>query len=433
MSWMERLYTPLLWLLLPLALLRLLWRSRRVPAYRQRWRERLAFYPVAPSPAAVWLHAVSVGEVQAAQPLIRHLRDRDAANGVLVTTTTPTGAQRLAGLFSEPVPHLYTPFDLPPVVRRFLDRVRPRLVVVMETEVWPNLLKECAARRIPVILANARLSERSASGYARLGRFARATFGRFALVAAQSASDAARLQRLGVPGERLRVTGSAKFDLHLPGSLRERAEVMRRTWGSERPVWVAASTHDGEEELLLAAHRWVRAQWPTALLVLVPRHPERFERVASLVLRQGWALARRSRPEPCSAKTGVFLGDSMGELPVFLAAADAAFIGGSLVPVGGHNLVEAAAVGVPAAIGPHSFNFASVTETLIQAGAAVQVADARALARQITAWLGDAAERARIGENGLWVVAENRGATQRLIELVEEQLAGERQRPAGGS
>lgn len=433
MPWLERLYTPLLWLVLPLALLRLLWRSRRVPAYRQRWGERLAVYRETPPHARVWLHAVSVGEVQAAQPLIRHLRERDGASGVLVTTTTPTGAQRLASLFSEPVPHLYTPFDLPPVVRRFLDRVRPRVVVVMETEVWPNLLKECAARGIPVILANARMSQRSAVGYARLGRFAQNTFARFAFVAAQSAADAARLQRLGVPAERIRVTGSAKFDLHLPGSLRERAEVMRRTWGIERPVWVAASTHEGEEELLLAAHRWVREQWPAALLVLAPRHPERFDRVASLVVRQGWALARRSRGEPCAPETGVFLGDSMGELPVFLAAADAAFIGGSLVPVGGHNLVEAAAVGAPAVIGPQAFNFATVTETLVRAGAAVQVADARALARQITAWLGDAAERARIGENGLWVVAENRGATQRLIELVEEQLAGDPQRPACGS
>ncbi len=419
---MERLYRFLLWMLVPVALLRLLWRSRRLPAYRQRWRERLGLYAATPPRAEVWIHAVSVGEVQAAQPLIKHLLGREPRVSVLVTTTTPTGGERLATLFAVPVPHLYTPFDLPPVVSRFLDRVRPRLVILVETEVWPNILRACNAHGTPVILANARMSERSARGYARLGRFARETFARLDLVAAQSDADAERIVALGTPAERVQVTGSVKFDLRLPASVRERAEVMRRAWGSGRSVWVAASTHEGEEEALLEAHREIRRRWPTALLVLVPRHPERFERVAALVRRQGWALARRSAGASGEPETSVFLGDSMGELPVFLAAADVAFIGGSLVPVGGHNLVEAAALGVPSIVGPHIFNFASVTEILIAAQAAVQVVDPPALAKQIAAWLGDAAERARVGENGLRVVAENRGATERLIGLVEKQL-----------
>ncbi|MBK1701753.1 lipid IV(A) 3-deoxy-D-manno-octulosonic acid transferase [Thiococcus pfennigii] len=419
---MERLYNLLLWLLTPAALLRLLWRSRRLPAYRQRWRERLARYDRPPPQAEVWLHAVSVGEVQAAQPLIRHLCAGDPPRRLLVTTTTPTGAERLAGLSPEPIPHLYTPFDLKPVIARFLDRVRPRLVVIMETEVWPNLLRACEARGIPVILANARLSERSARGYARLGRFAGETFARFHCIAAQAEADAARFRALGAPPDRVCVTGSVKFDLRLPASLIERAEVMRRHWGSERPVWVAASTHAGEEEQVLAAHAQVRRQWPAALLVLVPRHPERFERVAALVARRGLTLVRRSAELPCTPETAVFLGDSMGELPAFLAAADAAFIGGSLVAVGGHNPVEAAALGIPVVIGPHVFNFASITENLLAEEAAVQVADARALGRQIAIWLGDATERARIGENGQRVVASNRGATQRLIALVDERL-----------
>jgi 3-deoxy-D-manno-octulosonic-acid transferase len=419
---MQSLYSSLLYIALPFALLRLLWRSRRLPAYRQRWGERLGYYQPGSLRAGVWVHAVSVGEVQAAQPLIRHLLDRYPDQGVMVTTTTPTGSARLKALFGERVHHVYAPYDLKPAVERFLDAVTPRLVLIMETEVWPNILAACERRAIPVILANARLSQRSALGYARLGGFTRATFSRFALIAAQAQTDAARFVELGAPPKRVKVTGSIKFDLHLPASLREQAEVMRRLWGSERPVWVAASTHEGEEERLLAVHRQVRAALPDALLVLVPRHPDRFERVAALVSREGLTLARRSTGDPCAADTAVFLGDTMGELQVFVAAADIAFFGGSLVKIGGHNLLEAAAVGVPSIIGPHSFNFATITRLMVEEGAAVQVADGVGLARQLRAWLGDAAERARVGENALRVMAENRGALPRLLALVDRQI-----------
>jgi 3-deoxy-D-manno-octulosonic-acid transferase len=420
---MARLYTLLLYLLMPLALLRLLWRSRRSPGYRERWRERIGLYGDRRLDAEVWVHAVSVGEVQAAAPLLKHLIQRHP-HGVLVTTTTPTGAQRLRDLFEDRVRHVYTPYDLPPVMGRFLDAVGPRLVLVMETEIWPNMLAACAARRIPVVLANARLSARSAQGYARLGRLTRETFGRFAAIAAQGSADAARFRALGAPAERIEVTGNLKFDLRLPASLMERAEVMRRDWGTERPVWVAASTHEGEEEQVLAAHRAVRSHRPDALLVLVPRHPERFERVAALVSRQGFALVRRSAQAPCAAHTAVYLGDTMGELPVLIAAGDAAFIGGSLVPVGGHNLLEAAAAGVPVAIGPAVFNFAEITALLIAEQAAVQVADTAELARVMTEWLGDAALRARIGENGRRVVEQNRGALDRLMALIDRLAPG---------
>lgn len=415
---MARLYTLLLYLLLPLALLRLLWRSRRSPGYRERWLERLGLYGDRPLEAAVWLHAVSVGEVQAAAPLLRHLIAHHP-RGVVVTTTTPTGAKRLRDLFEDRVRQVYTPYDLPPVMGRFLDAVRPDLVLVMETEIWPNMLRACAARGVPVVLANARLSARSAQGYARLGGLTRETLGRFTAIAAQGSEDAARFRALGVPAERVEVTGNLKFDLRLPASLVERAEVMRRDWGTERPVWVAASTHEGEEEPILAAHREIRAHRPDALLVLVPRHPERFERVAGLVARQGLALARRSAHTRCTGEVAVYLGDTMGELPVLLAAADAAFIGGSLVPVGGHNLLEAAAAGVPVAIGPEVFNFAEITALLVAERAAVQVADASELARVMTEWLGDAALRAAIGENGRRVVEQNRGALERLLRLIE--------------
>jgi 3-deoxy-D-manno-octulosonic-acid transferase len=430
---MHRLYNALVWLVTPIALARLFWRSRRTPAYRQRWGERLGLYRTPPPRAEVWLHAVSVGEVQAAQPLIRHLLGGRRPRTLIVTTTTPTGAQRLAASFSGAVAHRYTPFDLPSVIKRFLDHVQPRLVVVMETEIWPNILGACEQRGIPLVLANARLSERSARGYARLGRFSRDTFARITCIAAQDETGAARFRALGAPPERVRVTGSIKFDLRVPASLTERAEVMRRYWGPARPLWVAASTHAGEEEQIIAAHRRVLEQWPSALLVLVPRHPERFDRVAALVTRRGLPMARRSDGAACSAETTVFLGDSMGELQVFLAAADAAFIGGSLVPVGGHNPVEAAAFGIPIAIGPHVFNFSSVVDHLLMEQGAAKVEDGQALGEQIAAWLGDAAERARVGENGLRVVAANRGATERLTALIDALLVNDALHPTAGA
>lgn len=415
------LYTLLLRLLLPLALVRLLWRSLRAPAYRRRIGERLALKGSAPGPADVWVHAVSVGEVQAAAPLIRHLLTRDPPQRVLVTTTTPTGAARVEDLFGAAVTHRYTPFDLPGMVGRFLDAVRPRLILVMETEIWPNTLAEAERRGIPVVLANARLSTRSARGYGRLQPLTRETLNRFHRIAAQGAADARRFLELGAAPERVEVTGSIKFDQRLPASLQEQSEVLRRIWAG-RPVWVAASTHEGEEEPVLEAHRRVRARLPGALLVLVPRHPERFDRVADLVARAGLTLVRRSSRAGCGPETAVLLGDTMGELPVFLAAADAAFIGGSLVPVGGHNPLEAAAVGVPVATGPQVFNFAAIVELLVSEDAAVLVQDVEGLGALMTRWLADAAERARVGENGRRVVEQNRGALGRLIDLIEPRL-----------
>lgn len=415
-------YTLLLRLLLPLALIRLYWRGIRAPAYRRRVAERLACGASPAPPADCWIHAVSVGEVQAALPLIRHLLHADPPLGVLVTTTTPTGAERLASLLGNQVIHRYMPFDLPEVVERFLEQVRPRLVVVMETEIWPNMLARCERRGIPVILANARLSERSARGYSRLGRLTAETLCRFDLIAAQTTVEGERFADLGADPARIRVTGSIKFDQTPPADAIDRAEVFRRAWGVGRPVWVAASTHEGEETQVLAAHRLIRNQVPDALLVLVPRHPERFDRVAGLIDREGFRLVRRSSGAGCDGATEVFLGDSMGELAAFIAAAEAAFIGGSLVPVGGHNLLEAAAAGVPALTGPHVFNFSAITELLVNREAASIVDGPEQMARILTRWLTDATERARIGENGRQVVDENRGALARLLESIDALL-----------
>jgi 3-deoxy-D-manno-octulosonic-acid transferase len=407
---------------MPLVLLRLLWRSLKAPAYRQRWAERFGRFPPPSQIGGIWIHAVSVGEAQAVQPLIRRLLQRQQAGSLVVTTTTPTGSARVRELFADQVFHVYFPFDLPWAVRGFLDRVRPSLAVLVETEVWPNLLAECNRRRIPVLLANGRLSERSARGYRRLGSLSRQTFARFSAVAAQSEADAQRFASVGVPLERLTVTGSIKFDQSIRGSVKEQAEVVRREWGVDRPVWVAASTHEGEEEWVLEAHEQVLRALPDALLVLVPRHPERFDRVAQLVQRRGLAMWRRTqRTRPPSA-TAVFVGDTMGELSVFLAAADAAFVGGSLLPVGGHNVLEPAALGVPVAFGPHMFNFAQISRMLLEAGAAEQVDDAAGLGETMQRWLGNASLRARVGENGRRVVEANRGALERVLRLVDDLL-----------
>ncbi|WP_456373550.1 lipid IV(A) 3-deoxy-D-manno-octulosonic acid transferase [Thiolapillus sp.] len=419
---MRTLYTLALYLLLPGVLLRLLWRSRRAPAYRERWRERFGRVNARVPAGGVWIHAVSVGEVQAIEPLVRHLREQYPTLALMITTSTPTGSERVKLLFGADVFHSYCPYDLPFAIRAFLGRVQPRMLIMVETEIWPNLLALCEQQGIPTLLANGRLSSRSARGYARLGRFSRQVFSAIRAVAAQSEADAQRFISLGVPAQRVRVTGSIKFDMRIPASVQEQIQVLRRTWG-DRPVWVAASTHEGEDEQILTAHRKLLQEVPAALLVLVPRHPERFDRVAALVARHGFVLCRRSLDQSCTEAVQVFLGDTMGELPVFLGGADVAFIGGSLVKIGGHNMLEAAAQGVPVVFGPHVFNFSAIARLLRDREAGVMVDNAAGLAEQVGAWLQDASERSRIGENGRQVVEENRGALQRLVRQVDTLLA----------
>jgi 3-deoxy-D-manno-octulosonic-acid transferase len=293
----------------------------------------------------------------------------------------------------------------------------------METEIWPNILRACRARGVRTLLANARLSQRSANGYARLGAFTREVLGDLSAIAAQAEDDARRFIALGADPDRVRVTNSIKFDVKLPASVLEQGEVVQRCWGENRPVWVAASTHEGEEEQVLDAHQRVLATVGRALLVLVPRHPERFERAAQLCERRGLNTVRRSENRPCGPDTRVFLGDSMGELPMFLAGADLAFVGGSLVPHGGHNVLEPAALGVPVLFGPHMFNFAAISALLLDAGAAVEVDSAEELGAIVANWLSDAQERSRYGENGRRVVEQNRGALDRLTALIDDLLA----------
>jgi 3-deoxy-D-manno-octulosonic-acid transferase len=415
-------YTAVQLLALPAVLVRLVLRARRNRAYVRDLGQRFGLHAPRFARAPVWVHAVSVGEAQAAVPLVREVLRRHPQLPLLMTTTTPTGRDRVRAAFGDAVVHRYLPYDLPPLVSLFLDRVRPGLLVVMETELWPNLFAACAARDVPILLANLRLSDRSARGYRAVGALTREMLGRVTAIAAQSEEDAARVLALGAPVDAVEVTGSVKFDLHVAASLREEAQVLRRRFGTDRSVFIAASTHDGEDAQILDAYAAVLEQLPRCLLVLVPRHPERFTAAAALCRRRGFATALRSRSQTAFDTVDVFVGDSMGELPLFYAASDVAFVGGSLVPTGGHNLLEPAALGLPVLFGPYVFNFAEISRLLLEAGAAWQVADARGLAEHALALLKDANLRHNAGDRGRQLVERHRGARDRLMTLIEHCL-----------
>ncbi|MBS35301.1 MAG: 3-deoxy-D-manno-octulosonic acid transferase [Thiotrichales bacterium] len=418
---MRFLYSLAHYLAVPFICGNLLWRSLRNPAYLQRWPERFGFSRgFEDGRDCIWVHAVSVGEVQAAVPVVKGLQHNYPDCRVLVTTTTPTGCARVAQVFGDDVSHRYMTYDLPDAVTRFLDRFRPRVGIIFETELWPNMLHYCRKLSIPMLLANARLSERSATGYRRFPALSAQMLGNISAIAAQSEDDAARLIDLGANPDIITVTGSIKFDVRLPASLFEQAEVVRRVWGVHRSVWVAASTHEGEDELILSAFDDIRSALPGTLLVLVPRHPERFARVVSMCRKRGLNTAQRSEnPQSCS-EINVLVGDTMGELPLFYAAADVAFVGGSLVPIGGHNMLEPAALGVPVVFGPEVFNFADISRRLTEVGAARQIPDAGALAPVITELLSDANLRHSSGQQGREFVERNGGAGEQVLALIDE-------------
>ena len=416
------LYSLLVYLLTPLALLRLLWRSRETPGYRRRIGERFGFVARAPEPVAAWVHSVSVGESLAALPLIRRLVEQHGPGRVWVTATTPTGSERIHEALGDQVLHTYLPYDLPGAVARFLDRARPRLVVIMETEVWPNLFHQLGERGIPLVIANARLSPRSFDGYSRVARFARSVIGDVSLVAAQSERDAERFRSLGAP--RVEVTGNLKFDIEAPDEQLALGRQLRAWLGTERPAWIAASTHAGEEVMALEAHRALRKLRPDAVLILVPRDARRFDEVATSVARTGLSFQRRRDwiPGQASASTppAVLIGDSLGEMWMYLAASDAAFVGGSLVPVGGHNILEPAALALPVVFGSHMHNFLAPRELLLEARAAMELGAGSELGDAIADLLDDPARRRAMGLSGQRAVLANRGALDRLLHLLRQ-------------
>ena len=412
------LYRALLLAALPLIPLRLWWRGRREPGYRAHIGERFGRYTQRLDQPVIWLHAVSVGETRAAQPLVRAIRTRYPDHALVITQMTAAGRETAESLYGNDAKICFLPYDYPFAVRRFLDHFRPRLGIVMETEVWPNLLRACRAREIPLLLANARLSERSARGYARAGQFAREAFGAFAATAAQTRDDAARLAGLGA--SRVEVTGNLKFDVESAPDAEARGDAIRRRCGT-RPVALFASTREGEEALLLDALS--RRPLDDAAIVIVPRHPQRFDEVASLLARRGLSFVRRSEERPLSENIHVLLGDSMGEMAAYYAACDVAFIGGSLLDYGAQNLIEACAAGKPVLIGPSDFNFAQAAALAIEAGAALRVRDADDAVDAMRAVLADPARRERMGEAGRAFSAAHRGATRRTMALLERLIA----------
>lgn len=404
------LYRLLLALALPFIPLRLFLRGLKERGYWRHLPERFGFVPV-PAPGAVWIHAVSVGEARAAAPLV----ERVLAQGlpVLVTSMTPAGRATVTQLFGGRVWQCHLPYDYTWAVRRFLRRTRPGRGIILETELWPNLLREARRAGVPLYLVNARLSAKSARGYRRFAALTRQMLQNFTAVAAQTGADAARLAALGA--ENVRVAGNLKFDIEPPPSQLELGRHFRELIG-KRPVWLAASTRDGEEKRILAA--FAEAAPADALLVLVPRHPQRFDTVAALVRGFGLTLARRSEARPLGEAVRVWLGDSLGEMFAYYAAADCALIGGSLLPYGGQNLIEACAVGCPVLIGPHTENFSQATEDALAAGAALRVADAADWVKEATALCADEARRRRMGEAGREFAAAHRGAAERIFQLI---------------
>lgn len=411
-------YSLLMILLAPIAFAAALVRGFRDRTYWDHPAERFGFGRRVPAPA-LWLHAVSMGEVAAAAELVRALRVRHPGIPVVLSTSTPTGRQRARALFGDAVDVRFLPYDTPGSVGRFLDRIRPLVAIILETELWPNLVRSCCRRHVPVVFASARLTAKSVSRYRRLGSLFRNTVAAGALIAAQSSEDAERFIAVGADPERTRVVGNAKFDTRVSASVLEEGRELRRTYLGSRPVWIAGSTHAGEEEQVLAAHAQLRLEIPDLLLLLVPRHPQRFENVAALLRRLEIAFDRRSGATRVRPDADVLLVDTMGELAALYAAADAAFVGGSLVPVGGHNLLEPAVLGVPVITGPHTGNSKDIARFLIERGGAVQVEDSQALADAVRRLFQDPAARERSVSSARQVVEAHRGAVERLTELID--------------
>lgn len=418
-------YSGLLYLLLPLILLRLWWRGRLNPAYKSRIKERFGYLQsVIPAGPYIWVHAVSVGEVVAAVPLIHAIQAQWPDQSILFTTTTPTGSERVKALLGNSVYHIYFPYDFPDVINRFFNYVKPKILILLETEFWPNVLLACNKQKVPVFVANARLSEKSANGYGRCKFLLTKMLQSIILVAAQTAVDVERFAKIGIAAEKIHIAGNLKFAISLDKNLVPTAQKMREHWGKERFVWVAASTHVGEEEIILAVHQQLLTQIPNALLILVPRHPERFENVAKSCENLNLNFVRRSHDQLPNHNTQVFLADSMGELMQWYAASDVAFVGGSLVPIGGHNLLEPAALGLPILIGPYYFNFVEIKENLDRIGVLKSINSADALNQALLDLAKDSNKREHISAVAQdFMQARQHQSIEKHLELLKTILS----------
>jgi 3-deoxy-D-manno-octulosonic-acid transferase len=421
---MRLFYTLCFYLAVPLIFIRLLWRARSASAYGQRWNERFGLFPArAKGKKAIWIHSVSVGETLAALPMIKALQERYPAHDLVVTTMTPTGSERVTASLGDSVFHVYVPYDLPDCVNRFLTRTQPDLAIIMETELWPNILRGCHKRGIPVVVANARMSEKSARGYLRFSGLSAQMLSCVTAIAAQNKNDAERLIRIGADSRKVKVTGSIKFDIVISPDVQSQAELYRARWqgGHQRPVLLAASTHEGEDELVLSAFETIIKTHPNLLLVVVPRHPERFQRVTDLASKD-FRVQKHSLADDVADNTQVVIGDTMGEMMALLGACDICFMGGSWVETGGHNLIEPAVWAKPLLSGPSLFNFAEVSDLLLQENGMVVVESPLELAAEVCDLLADSEAANEMGQRAYKVAAQNKGALERLLQLIDQVL-----------
>lgn len=420
-------YTILSYIAIPFLILRLYIKSIKQPAYRERISERLALFRAPEQPILIWFHCVSLGEVIAAAPLIERLLKECGEQRIVLTTTTPTGSQKARDLFAGRLFHVYAPFDAPCMVRRFLDKIQPKVAIMMETEIWPHWFAVCKARNIPLLIANARLSEYSQRGYQRIKSLTADALACVEKVLAQTKEDAQRFVKLGVPAEKALVLGNIKFDLTVPANIHEKGRQFRLHWPQNRPVWIVASTHLGEEEIILDAFRLVKEDHPQGILLLVPRHPNRFDKVAEMAQNAGFNTILRTHLEQTSphdcGRMDVLLCNTIGEMMLFLAASDVAFVGGSLIPQGGHNILEPAALYVPVITGPNMFNFQKIYDEFLQSESIVTVTDAASLAQAVSAFFADPLLREEHASLGYKIIENNQGALEKHWQVIRAYLS----------
>jgi 3-deoxy-D-manno-octulosonic-acid transferase len=420
---MYLIYTTVLYLLLPFVLLRLMWLGRKNPAYRQRWQERLGLaQPLASNVKLIWIHAVSVGEVHVSRPLVDQLQRHYPDYQILITTVTPTGEAAARQIYGVSLQHRYFPYDLPFAISRFLETFRPSILLILETEIWPNLYRYCQRSAIPILLLNARLSERSFNHYRLIKGLTASTLQGAAVIAAQTPLDADRFKLLGASADQVLVTGNLKFDINIPTGVIEQGRMIRHQFSDHRPVWIAASTHPGEELLILEALAIVLKLIPDSLLIIAPRHPERSRAIYDLCVKKGFQTVCYSNPGAWDPSNRIFILDVLGQLPAYYAAADIAYVGGSLVPVGGHNLLEPACLGLPVISGPHLFNFTGIAKLLDDAEALIRVDNVEQLGQKVVALFADASLRADWGARARQVVEDNQGSIKRVVSLLDNYL-----------
>ncbi len=419
---MRYLYTGLFYLLTPFIFIRLLWRGFKAPAYLQRWNERLGFYTSTSVPGVIWFHAVSVGEAESVFQLVRMVQLTHPKDRVLITTTTPTGSARVKAVMADSVEHVYLPYDIPGPLARFTRHFQPKIAVIMETEIWPNLFFQCGRQDIPLLIINARISEKSERGYSKLPKFISSVLANVNIIAAQTKIDQKRFVKIGAIEDRVTTVGNMKFDLDIPAAVSSQGRQLKAELFDGRQIWIIASTHKDEEEPFLEIYKKIKKHFPNLLLLIVPRHPERFVEVKNLCEKNQLRVALRSQQHLCSLQTDVYLADTMGELKMLYAASDVAFVGGSLAPIGGHNVLEPAVLGVPVMFGPYMSNFKEIEQGLLSSEAAVKCKDVAEIEEKISELLVNEQMRGEMTKQAKDFVQKNRGAIEKIYGLIDDSL-----------